>query len=120
MNETSYVGGIRWSPRFGGYANASIPLARLRLSSNGLAIEPSNRFVAWYVPDWTFPWRDVERAERVGRMPVFTTGVRIFVHGKTRPFTFWTVHPDDVLDALKSWGVPVDHAYHRINWLWGS
>jgi hypothetical protein len=120
MQERSYVGGLRWAPRFGGYLNASIPLVRLRLGPGGLTVEPSNRLLAWYVPEWTFPWPDVERAERVGRVPVVTLGVRMFVRGKTRPFTFWTVRPDEVLDALEGWGVPVDRSYHSINWLWGS
>jgi hypothetical protein len=120
MHDRSYIGGLRWAPRLGGYLNASIPLVRLRLDSGGLAIEPSNRLVAPYVPGWSFPWRDVERAERVGRMPFFTTGVRFFVRDRNKPFTFWTMQPDDVLDALEAHGVTVDREYHHINWLWGS
>lgn len=108
----TYIGGLRW---IGG--NATWPLVRLQLESDGLRVNPSLSPLRTLVPAWYFPWSDVIRAERVRGTFPGSPGVRFYIRDRKHPFTFWCRKPKPVLDALAGRGVSVDYETHRVGLL---
>jgi hypothetical protein len=108
----SYLGGLRW---IGG--NATWPLVRLQLESEGMRIIPSFGLLGAVLPQWHFPWSDVIRAERVQGVLFASSGVRFYIRDRQYPFTFWYTKPARVLDALARRGIPVDNDKHRVGLL---
>jgi hypothetical protein len=111
-SDATYVGGLRWS---GG--NATWPLVRLQLKSDGLRVHPSLSPLRMLVPAWHVPWSDVIRAERVQGTFPGSPGVRFYIQDRQHPFTFWCWRPKPILDALAGRGVAVDYEKHRVGLL---
>lgn len=105
----SFLGGLRW---VGG--NATWPLVRLELDTEGMRVRPSARLLSPLLPEWRFGWDEVLLAERVHGLLFGSAGVRFSIRGRKYPFTFWYSNPQRVLDALTRRGVPVDANKHRV------
>jgi hypothetical protein len=116
--DREFIGGLKRRIRWG-VSGATWPLVRLRLAESGLIIEPTIRAFRLVIPQWSFPWSCVRRAEQVGDGGYFVSGVRFFVHGQEQPFVFWHSHPEQVLRALEARRVEVDYTRHWIK-RWGT
>lgn len=100
-----FVGGLRYRNRFGGFANYSMPLARLTIEESGIKITPSGK-LAIGMPTIELPWESIARAEGVRGMPIMSPGVRVVKVGSTEArFVFWTFDRERLLDALGERGI---------------
>jgi hypothetical protein len=107
----SFVGGMRLM-----LFNATWPLVRLKLLEEGLRLESSIRVLRWLVPVWEIRFDDVSEVQAVGRIPLFTTGIRIRARSTNECIIFWSVNRASVLDALSAIGLPVNSRPIRIRY----
>jgi len=95
--------------------DVSIPLVRLHVGEQGLAVRPTNPGgILQMVPELFIPWHDVSKAERVRGPIIRFPGVRIFAQKAEGPIVFWTFAPEEVLRAMERHGVVVDRIVHRV------
>jgi hypothetical protein len=92
-----YVGGVRWR-----YVNATWPFARLTVSSEGLAIEPSSTrlrrlSLLLRVPVLDVSWAEVDHVEEVRGVMPMSFGISFVIHGKR---LIWWCKSSDISSAL--------------------
>ncbi len=117
--ERSFLGGIRLGRALGGRGyNATWPLVRLSLFPEGLRMESSRRFLAPIVPVWEVRFDEISEVSAVGKIPLFSTGVRLRTKSGAGDWAvFWTVHRPRVLQALADRGLEVERRPVRFHYL---
>jgi hypothetical protein len=111
--EAAFVGGMRLGGSLRGY-NATWPLARLTLVRDGFRIERSARLLP--VPSWAARYDELTEVQAVGKISLFTTGVR-FRASDGAWVVFWTRDRIAVMEAFASRGVAVNTEPIRFNFL---
>lgn len=112
---TSFVGGMRTQPRLGpaGF-NATVPLVRLSLFSNGLRVGPSSSLLSMSVPTWEARFEELDVIQAVGRVKGLTTGI-LFRKSKSHEWViFWTTNREMVFTTLDHMGVTVSREPVRL------
>ena len=104
QNATIFIGGVRWP---GG--NATIPLARLSLLSDGIRLEYRFTFFNGFRPlFWEARYADLANVQSVGNVPLLNTGIRFRDRSTGDWVIFWTNHRAQVLQTLREKGIAVD------------
>jgi hypothetical protein len=104
----SFVGGMRTQPRIGPVGfNASVPLARLSIFSNGLRVGPSSSLLSLMVPTWEARFDELDDIQAIGRLKGLTTGILLRKAQSHEWVVFWTLNRDEVFTALEHMGIIV-------------
>jgi hypothetical protein len=105
---TSFVGGMRTQPRIGPVGfNATVPLARLSIFSNGLRVGPSSSLLSLSVPTWEARFDELDVIQAIGRVKGFTTGILLRKSQSHEWVVFWTLNREEVFTALEHIGITV-------------
>jgi hypothetical protein len=105
---TSFVGGMRTQPRIGPVGfNATVPLARLSIFSNGLRVGPSSSLLSLSVPTWEARFDELDVIQAIGRVKGFTTGILLRKSQTHEWVVFWTLNREEVFTALEHIGITV-------------
>jgi hypothetical protein len=103
-------GGLRWS------FNATWPLAVLELHDDGLRLVTRGRLMRSIAPVWEANYKELTEVRAVGKIPLFTTGVRLRVAtGENSWAIFWCLRRERVLLALRERGLDVQADPDRLN-----
>jgi hypothetical protein len=105
---TSFVGGMRTQPRFRPEGlNATVPLARLSIFSNGIRVGPSSSLLSMSVPTWEARFDELDVIQAIGRVQGLTTGI-LFRKSQSHEWViFWSTNRDSAFAALENMGVAV-------------
>jgi hypothetical protein len=111
----SFIGGIRTQPRLtpAGF-NATVPMVRLSLFSNGLRVGPSTPLLSLSVPTWEARFDELDVIQAVGRVQGLTTGV-LFRKSQSHEWViFWTTNREKVFTTLEQMGITVSREPVRL------
>jgi hypothetical protein len=111
----SFVGGMRTQPRIGptGF-NATVPMARLSVFSNGVRVGPSSSLLSISVPTWEARFDELDVIQAIGRLQGLTTGI-LFRKSKSHEWViFWTLHRDAVFTTFEQMGITVSREPVRL------
>jgi hypothetical protein len=112
---TSFIGGIRTQPRLTpeGF-NATVPLVRLSLFSNGLRVGPSTPLLSMSVPTWEARFDELDVIQAIGRVRGVTTGI-LFRKSQSHEWViFWTSNREEVFTTLEQMNVTVSREPVRL------
>jgi len=98
----SFVGGERRSS-----FNATYPLVRLDVHTDGLRLRPSAKLLRGLVPIWEARLLELSEVQAIGNIPLFTTGIRFRIESTSDWIIFWTTQRSVVLWRLESLGLKV-------------
>ena len=101
--DESFLGGMR----LGGY-NATWPLVRLNLYPAGLRMEPPVRFLRFLVPTWEARYDELIEVQAVGKIPLFSTGIRFRLTSTNQWIIYWTPDRPTVLQSIAAHGMSVN------------
>jgi hypothetical protein len=110
--DASFVGGMRMGGpsgtwRFG--LNVTWPLVRLSLFPSGLRMEASNRVHSGGIPVWEARYDELSEIQAVGRIPLFSTGIRFRIAATNEWVIFWSPDRPAVLQAIGAHGLVANH-----------
>jgi len=111
----SFVGGMRKQPRFGpsGF-NASVPMVRLSVFSNGVRLGPSSSLLSMQIPTWEARFDELDVIQAIGRVKGVTTGI-LFRKSQSREWViFWTLNREQVFTAFEHMGITVSREPVRL------
>jgi len=98
--------------------NATWPLATLELHSTGLRIGTRGRILKALAPVWEASYQELNEVRAVGKIPLFTTGIRFRVPSDENSWAiFWCLRRQRVLQALIDRGLEVRVDADRLNFL---
>jgi hypothetical protein len=111
----SFIGGIRTQPRIGPMGfNASVPMVRLSLFSNGVRVGPSSSLLSMSVPTWEARFEELDVIQAIGRLKGITTGI-LFRKSQSHEWViFWSLNREQVFTTLEQLGVIVSREPIRI------
>lgn len=98
--------------------NATWPLVRLSLLTDGLRLAPSRPVLRTFVPVWEAFYGEIGEVQAVGRIPWFTTGIRIRTTSSAEWVVYWTRKRKKVLGAMVAQGLQANCdplRFHFIN-----
>lgn len=112
-----FVGGMRVGGLLRSF-NATLPLAVLELHATGLRIRTRGRLLRALAPLWEASYQELIEVRAVGKIPLFTTGIRFRVSsGENSWAIFWCVRRGRVLQAIIDRHVEVQADADRLNFL---
>lgn len=105
---TSFIGGMRTQPRLSptGF-NATVPMVRLSVFSNGVRVGPSSPVLSMSVPTWEARFDELDVIQFIGRVRGLTTGILLRKSQSHEWVIFWTTNRERVFTELEQMGVAV-------------
>lgn len=97
--------------------SATWPLVRLSLLAEGIRLESSVRFLRFVVPIWEARYDELAEVQAVGRIPLFTTGIRFRTETADEWIVYWTPERSTVMRALAAHGVKINTDPVRLHFL---
>lgn len=115
--DQEFVGGMRVGRLLRSF-NATLPLAVLELHPTGLRIRTRGRILRAVAPVWEAGYEELSEVRSVGKIFLFTTGIRFRVPGEENSWAiFWCIRRRRVLQALLDRGIEARADADRLNLL---